>query len=335
MKHDAVIVGAGPAGLKAAEILASNGKKVIVFEKNDVIGKKVCAGGLTKRCISLGIPSKLFEREFSSVKVHTKHFSTEITNKKPFIATIKREELGRWQMKNAEKAGAEVNINSEVKKIGNNYVIAKGKKVYFNYLIGADGSNSIVRKYIGIKTNDIGLGLHYIIDKELNDLEIFFDFKNFGQWYAWIFPHNGFSSVGTGGVFYNSSKLRKNLELFCRKKGIDISKARFEAALINTDYRGTNFGNKFLAGDAAGLASNLTEEGIYFAIMSGSEIARKIIDPGYSCPELKKAVEIKRRHERIAKLLMLNNTLTKIEHNLFVLLAKNSYFKNKFIDICC
>ena len=39
MKCDVVIIGAGPGGLKVAEILANNNKKVLVLEKNIIIGK--------------------------------------------------------------------------------------------------------------------------------------------------------------------------------------------------------------------------------------------------------------------------------------------------------
>ncbi len=39
-KHDVVIVGAGPAGLRAAEVLARAGKDVLVLEKNDVVGRR-------------------------------------------------------------------------------------------------------------------------------------------------------------------------------------------------------------------------------------------------------------------------------------------------------
>lgn len=42
--YDVIIVGAGPSGLSAAKILAQNNKKVLVLEKNSIIGPKVCGG---------------------------------------------------------------------------------------------------------------------------------------------------------------------------------------------------------------------------------------------------------------------------------------------------
>ena len=66
-KYDVVIIGAGPAGLSAAKVLAQNNKKVIVFEKNSVIGPKVCGGGITAKDYSLGIPKNLASHFFNEV----------------------------------------------------------------------------------------------------------------------------------------------------------------------------------------------------------------------------------------------------------------------------
>jgi flavin-dependent dehydrogenase len=44
-----LIVGAGPAGLRAAQVLADAGREVLLVEKHPEIGPKVCAGGLTPK----------------------------------------------------------------------------------------------------------------------------------------------------------------------------------------------------------------------------------------------------------------------------------------------
>ena len=41
---DVVIAGAGPAGLKCAETLGGSGLGVLVLERENAVGRKVCAG---------------------------------------------------------------------------------------------------------------------------------------------------------------------------------------------------------------------------------------------------------------------------------------------------
>lgn len=50
--YDVAIVGAGPAGCAAANILAKNGLKVIVTEKESLPRYKCCAGGISLRCLN-------------------------------------------------------------------------------------------------------------------------------------------------------------------------------------------------------------------------------------------------------------------------------------------
>ncbi|MBS1267202.1 MAG: putative thiazole biosynthetic enzyme [Candidatus Woesearchaeota archaeon] len=102
MKYDAVIVGAGPAGLKCAEILAKNGKEVGVFEKNKVIGKKVCAGGLTIKDLNVGIPEDIYQREFNRIVIRSPKNQILIEEDKPLIITVNRKDLGKWMKEKAE-----------------------------------------------------------------------------------------------------------------------------------------------------------------------------------------------------------------------------------------
>ena len=44
-----LILGAGPAGLRAAQVLAEAGREVLVLEKHAEVGPKTCAGGKSSR----------------------------------------------------------------------------------------------------------------------------------------------------------------------------------------------------------------------------------------------------------------------------------------------
>jgi geranylgeranyl reductase len=61
-----------------------------------------------------------------------------------------------------------------------------------------------------------------------------------------------------------------------------------------------------LIGDAAGLASGLTGEGMYQALVSGETAARAIIDPDCDCGELERLVAKQKKHLRVAALSATN-----------------------------
>lgn len=315
--YEVIIVGAGPAGLTAAKILAQANKKVLVLEKNEKVGNKVCAGGLTlKDFQEFNLPKSLVEKKFKSINLYINGHLIELDLEKPWIWTCNRKKLGKYQLDAARKAGAQVELNSEVVEVQKDFVILRdGRKFSFQYLIGADGSNSFVRRLLGLETRKILLALQYFIpQKEFahNELEVYFDLKRFGPTYAWIFPHQNYYSAGAGAdpQFISGKKLKQNFEGWCTELKINPSKYKLQGAPINYDYRGVEFDNIFLVGDAAGLPSGLTGEGVHPAMVSGQEVAFKILNPNYNLKKIEELLKAKKFEERVLSFYKTNKTIT-------------------------
>ena len=306
--YDVVIVGAGPAGLRCAEMLAKSDKTVLLLEKNKIIGPKVCGGGLPNTDLDrFNIPDELLEKKFKAMTIHSPFFQNEIKSDDEFLYTINREKFGQWQLGKIDKTKVKIRIKTKVKEVDKDYVVLDtDEKIGFKYLIGADGANSIVRKYLGLKTEKFCVAIQYIIpSNEFEKLEFFFDSKLFNSWYAWIFPRKDFVSIGCGcnTNMLSAKKLRENFDIWLKKNQIDISEGRYEAYTINYDYRGYKFDNIFLAGESAGLVSGLTGEGIHSALVSGEEVVKSVLDENYNSKKIEQIVKVGDRHIKILNFL--------------------------------
>ena len=337
-RYKTIIIGAGPAGLRCAKILADNKEDFILVEKKKKLDRKICTGiwGISKKTSCMNLPDRLFEKKFKKVIVSTPFEKTEVKLDEPFVATLNRKHLSEYMYKEAKKSGAKILFDSPVSKIGKDYIIIKGEKIYFDNLVGADGSYSIVRKSLGLSQNT-GMGIQYWVKKEFKNIEIHFDADKFGPWFAWIVPHKGLTSIGAGGDIrlMPLNKMKENLDLWCSEHKISLSSAKFEGAAINPDYQGYKFKNKFLVGDAAGFASGLTGEGIYFAMASGEDVAKIIIDKNHKPLLINEILSIKKKHDIIVKSFKLNKTLEKIEYNALLELLKIKLFDKAVINLVC
>ncbi|MEA1926238.1 MAG: NAD(P)/FAD-dependent oxidoreductase [Patescibacteria group bacterium] len=325
-KYDVIIIGAGPGGLRCAEILGKNNKKVLLLEKNSEIGPKICAGGLTRKAFKyLHIPDRLVEKRFQNIVFQSPKQRTKLEFGEDFAYTIEREKLGQWQLNKLQSLkSVDVETSVEVVKIGDEYIVTGyNEKIYFEKLVGADGSNSVLRKHLKISSRLIGIAFHYLIPikqcRNLSEIEVHFDSKLFSAWYSWIFPHREYVSVGYGCFpkVKQFSTARKNFLQWIKKTNIDTHGCQFQSFPINCDYKGFIFQNKYyLVGDAAGLASGFTGEGIFQAFTSGEEVAKKILDKNYRCKKIKE---------------MLNER--KIQHLMLVIVLLSGIFRNMIFEI--
>jgi geranylgeranyl reductase family protein len=308
-KFDVVIIGAGPAGLQCAERLGGSRLSVLVLEKNEVVGPKVCAGGLVGQAVKfLKLPDELIECRFDKFKFCVNNKCSTIVLKKNSLFTVNRRNLGQWQLNRAEKfSNIEVRTNSNVDKIVKDHILVGNQKIGFRFLVGADGPFSIVKKFLGVKTSIKTLAIQYIIPtSEYKEIEICYVPKLFSTGYAWIFPHNNYVSVGCGlnHKLKSAKKLKSNFKLWLNHRKIDVSNAKFEGFPIDCGYQGYRFNNIFLIGDAGGFTSSLTGEGIYPALVSGSEAAKEILDSNYQSDKINLLLTTKLKHNKILKSLI-------------------------------
>ncbi len=327
-RFDVIIVGAGPGGLSCARTLAEAGLTPLVLERGETVGPKICGGGITWDGLIREVPARLLEQTSHRQLIFSNHQRIDYRRKDPIIATVNRENLGQWMLENAVAAGAEVRTGWRVTAMAGRHLRATTpegdtRELAFSHLVGADGSASLVRRTLNIPAVRRGIGINYQVPGRYEHMEWHLNHNFFGNGYGWIFPHRDTVSIGAYQPTRTAppARLKQQLVTWAAARGFDLTGVPGRAGLINYDYRGHRFGNRWLVGDAAGLASGLTGEGINPAIVSGRAVARTIIDPDYPAYEITKMLKKQRRHREIVDLSGLGPTVcTLLMESLLVML---------------
>ncbi|WP_028584834.1 NAD(P)/FAD-dependent oxidoreductase [Desulfogranum mediterraneum] len=326
---DILIIGGGPGGLACAQELARAGREVLLLERKAEIGPKVCAGGITWSGLLQHVPEQLIQQAFPCQHIRTPEQHAQVRADQPIIATVDRRELGQWMAAEAEAAGARLLAGTRVRSIAADHLLARtGEQetctIGFRQLIGADGANSLVRRSLGLSSRLMGVGLNANLPLVREQMEWHLNPALFRHGYAWIFPHGRTLSIGAyvDRAAMPLARLKANLISWARQQQITIPPEQLRAGLVNYDYQGHHFANRWLVGEAAGLASGLTGEGIYPAIVSGRAVARLILDKTYPADELTRMIRKQHRHHRVIAWAGRTPRLCGLLMNLLVLLLR-------------
>ncbi|MHA2322797.1 MAG: geranylgeranyl reductase family protein [Candidatus Thorarchaeota archaeon] len=302
--YDLAVIGGGPAGATCARRAAEAGLDVVLLEKTHHPREKPCGGALgpqTIQNIDLDI-SSVIERSFNAAIVHTPSGKkVTLTSEDLLGHIVSRSEFDAYLLQKATESGVDVVQGVEVVGLeqlrSGIRALAVGDSYKSHLLVGADGVNGIVARELGVRTKwspkQVGLCILANVPMSSSDvesvmmthgpdesaaIELYFGLVSWG--YGWCFPkRNGFN-IGIGCRVDKLRNLQQTWEAFVaiveREKGIelDVSNRGSYRVPLGGKLDRCISRRSMLIGDAAGLVSPFTGEGISYAIQSGAMAAK-------------------------------------------------------------
>jgi flavin-dependent dehydrogenase len=289
--YDIAIVGAGPSGCFLAKNLSKN-YRVLLIDYRSIPRHKACSGVIVRQGIEilkkLNPPEEIFlsPKELDFVYLDWTN-GIEKHSKKAFWNT-NREKLDFWLFSLLNNDN-NIDFVEKTRLLEFKYSADKKhivlllesngdiKNVVVNYLVGCDGAYSTIRQKINNSPPKKYVAIQELIPgNQVNKAYFIFD-ETITDWYAWVIPKGNRIDVGAA---LDPFKSREKFELFKKKveKEFGIKgKGFFDSALLSRPMKaqhlflGTN--RILLAGEAAGLISPSSGEGISFALKSGKFLA--------------------------------------------------------------
>ncbi|MBW4581536.1 MAG: geranylgeranyl reductase [Tildeniella nuda ZEHNDER 1965/U140] len=303
------VVGGGPAGSSAAEVLAKAGIETYLIERK-LDNVKPCGGAIPLCMVSeFDLPPEIIDRRVRKMKMISPS-NVEVNiggtlKDDEYIGMCRREVLDGFMRDRAEKLGTKV-INGTMHKLeipsndkdpytlhyadhSNGSLEGEPKTLQVDLVIGADGANSRVAKAIDAGDYNYAIAFQERIrlpeDKmayynELAEMYVGDDVSP--DFYAWVFPKYDHVAVGTGTMKPNQAKIKQlqagiRARAAARLRGGKI--IRVEAHPIPEHPRPRRVvGRVALVGDAAGTVTKSSGEGIYFAAKSARMCAEAIVE---------------------------------------------------------
>ena len=294
-----IIIGAGPAGARAAYELSKTQKDILIIDYRDQLGDKLCTGIIGINCADeFGLDKDLIYHEANSADIYSpdnNQYSLHSKDSKAMI--IDRIKYVQRLTDLAKNNGVKIYKNSRVQSISinNNKVQLSYKSLNKIYnvtsktIIIASGLENKLLTDVNLKPLDkkhILNGSQVIIENHLNikNTKVFLGSKYGPQGFGWTVPVNQ-NKLLIGVLTKGKSKeiTKSFMKYLLDQYQIDKSGTKeiktwgIPIKPINKSYAERTL----VIGDAAGLVKPITGGGIYYSQLSG-KIASEIIGKALS-----------------------------------------------------
>lgn len=318
MKYEAVIIGASTSGLFAAGLLAEQGIQVALFEKAKEIDPAPRTYIITSSIYRVlpNLNEDLIRHKLHSIVIQAEAQVAEIPLTSPDVV-VDRRELIMFLYNWAQEAGVEIFTNSQYMGLDSSLpspnlrmnINGEENIIQCEYLIGADGIDSDVRKNIfDQKLQTVPL-LQAEIDLPADwddDLtKVWFDAEDTSYFY-WLIPDK--NRKGVVGLISDPGKdIKKQLNEFMER--YNYSPVKFQAGRATLHSHSieieTSIGDLkvLFVGDAAGQVKVTTVGGTVTGLAGGKAAAQSIYKGSSYRKELKEGRRELDLHLFIRKLL--------------------------------
>ena len=334
---DVAVVGMGPAGSTLARLLAERGADVVAVDrkKSDPEAggfRKPCGGLLAEdaqRSLSrqnLSLPkSVLADPQLFSVRT-IDMFTTRERVYRRFYVNMNRHRFDLW-LKSLVPARATVLNDATVRGFSRDargrfelvvYSAGTEKKILARTLVGADGASSFVRRTLfpGHRIRSYTAVQQWFADAQERPLYACFFDERLTDCYGWAVSKDGELLFGAAFPPENSSRAYETFRERAERFGFSLKKpVRTEACRVLRPERMSDFAlgdgaGAFLVGEAAGLISPSSLEGMSYALDSAEILADVLSEALPPEPEIFGSLaENYRRRSRGLRLKLLSKIL--------------------------